>query len=144
MDTRNKTKFSWILMKVVSINIILWLHLNVYIMLIEMDDIYLYHYSFPISFWHLREASLFLPWGGGRHPPEILITLANHLICAKDFLRVPLFYPRIPKNRRLKIFRPPFGTRWKFFAPPPSGRVEKFLPPPLCGPLKNFCPPPLT
>ena len=49
--------------------------------------------------------------GGGRHPPEILITLANHLICGKDFLRVPLFYPRIPKNRRLKIFRPPFVTR---------------------------------
>ena len=48
---------------------------------------------------------------GGRHPPEILITLANHLICGKDFLRVTLFYPRIPKNRRLKIFRPPFGTR---------------------------------
>lgn len=50
-----KTKFSWILMKVVSINIILWLHLNVYIMLIEIDDIYLCHYSFPMSFWHLND-----------------------------------------------------------------------------------------
>ena len=49
--------------------------------------------------------------GVGRHSPEIIITLANHLIGAKDFLRVPLFYPRIPKNRRLKIFRPPFRTR---------------------------------
>ena len=51
---------------------------------------------------------------GGRHPPEILTTLANHFIG-------PLFYPRIPKNRRLKIFRPP-----------PSGCVKKFSPPPLC------------
>ena len=50
-----KTKFSWILMKVVSINIILWLHLNVYIMLMEIDDIYLCHYSFPMSFWHLND-----------------------------------------------------------------------------------------
>ena len=50
-----KTKFSWILMKVVSINIILWLHLNVYIMLIEIDDIYLCHYLFPMSFWPLND-----------------------------------------------------------------------------------------
>ena len=30
----------------------------------------------------LRADSLFLGWGGEQHPPEILITLANHLIGA--------------------------------------------------------------
>ena len=38
----------------------------------------------------LREATLFTGWGG-RVAPEFLITLANHLIYAKDFLRVPFF-----------------------------------------------------
>ena len=35
--------------------------------------------------------------GGGREITEIAITLANHLICAKYFLRVPLFSLRNPK-----------------------------------------------
>ena len=44
----------------------------------------------------IREALSFTGWGG-RVAPEFLITLANHLIYSKDFLHVPLFYPRIHK-----------------------------------------------
>ena len=44
-----------------------------------------------------KKGRFIIPLLGGQHPPEILITLANHVICGKDFLRVPLFYPRIPK-----------------------------------------------
>ena len=44
--------------------------------------------------------------GGGHHYPEIPITLANHLIGAKDFLRVPL----IEDLERVENFRPPRGV----------------------------------
>ena len=36
--------------------------------------------------------------GGGRHPLEILITLANHLICGKDFFTCPFILPKDSKN----------------------------------------------
>ena len=51
----------------------------------------------PEIYDDFSKGSFIIPRLEGRHPPEILITLANHLICAKDFLRVPLFYPRIQK-----------------------------------------------
>ena len=52
-----------------------------------------------------REASLFMRWGGA-HLPQILISLANDLIQANDFIRVPLFSLRIPKNSKSKIAPP--------------------------------------
>ena len=53
----------------------------------------------------IREYSLFMGWGG-RVAPEFLITLANHLIYAKDFLRVP-FLPKDSDNIDvLKFFAP--------------------------------------
>ena len=45
--------------------------------------------------------------GGGRHLPQIVISPANDLIYANDFIRVPLFSLRIPKNSKSKIIRPP-------------------------------------
>ena len=45
----------------------------------------------------VMEALLFTSYGGGRQLAQILITLANPLIYAKDFLQVPLFYPSIKK-----------------------------------------------
>ena len=56
---------------------------------------------------------------GGATPSENPYnSCVNHHICPKDFLRVSLFYPRIPKYRRLKLFCPsPFATLGIIFAP---------------------------
>ena len=56
---------------------------------------------------------------GGRHIPQILISLANGLIYANGFIRVPLFFLRIPKNSKSKIVCPP-RRRVQNFSPPPS------------------------
>ena len=83
---------------------------------------------FVINASQLLKGSFRIYGLGGRHIPQILISLANDLICANDFIRVPLFFLRIPKNLKSKIFRPPFATRPKFFAPP-SRRVQILSPP---------------
>ena len=65
-----------------------------------------------------REDSLFLGWGGATPSENPYNSCVNHHICPKDFLRVSLFYPRIPKYRRLKLFCPsPFATLGIIFAP---------------------------
>ena len=47
---------------------------------------------------------------------------------AKDFLRVPLFYPRIQKISMVWNFSPPPRTRLKFFASPFATRSKFFAP----------------
>ena len=65
--------------------------------------------------------------GGGQVAPELLITLTNHLIFAKDFLVSLHFTQGFRKYQRSEIFclppkdvsklPPPFTTRPKIFAP---------------------------
>ena len=57
--------------------------------------------------------------GGGRHLQEILITLTNNLIWAKDFLRAHLFLPKVSLDiNGLKFLPPPFAMRPKILGPP--------------------------
>ena len=67
--------------------------------------------------------------GGGRHPPEILITLANHLICTKDFFTCPFILPKDSEKSKIENFSSPLQDALKIFAP-----FYAEL-------LKNFCPP---
>ena len=54
----------------------------------------------------------------GQLTPEIFITLTNNLICAKDFLRVHLFLPKVSLNiNGLKFFTPPKYAS-EIFGPP--------------------------
>ena len=55
---------------------------------------------------------------GGRHPPEILITLANHLIFAKDFFTCPFISPKDSKKSKVENFSPPLRDALKIFRPP--------------------------
>ena len=55
----------------------------------------------------IREGSKFMRWGMVQHLLQIRISIANDLIHTNDFIRVPLFSLRIPKNSKSKIFRPP-------------------------------------
>ena len=82
----------------------------------------------------IKEGSLFMRWGGGAHLPQILISLAYDLIWANNFIRVPLFSLRIPKNSKSKIFCPP---KWRVQNVPPLRDTSKiFRPPPLTKKLK--------
>merc|ERR1711884_263845 len=64
--------------------------------------------SFGVSHLIIFNKGSFRIYGlGGRHIPQILISLANDLIYANGFIRVPLFFLRIPKNSKSKIVLPP-------------------------------------
>ena len=53
--------------------------------------------------------------------------LANDLIYANDFIRVPLFFLRFPKNLKSKLFRPPpLQEASKIFRPPFATRPNSF------------------
>ena len=81
----------------------------------------------------IREGSKFMRWG--RYLPHILISLANDLIYAKNFIHVPLFF--LKDSKQFKIHNsspqlptplPPLAMSPTFFALPFATRPNSFVP----------------
>ena len=76
----------------------------------------------------IREASLFLGWGGATSSGNPYNSRESPYLRKRSFT-CPFILPKDSKKSKvenfspplrdaLKIFRPPFATRWKIFAPP--------------------------
>ena len=86
-------------------------------------------FALPACFFEFAKGRLIIYGLGGREITEIAITVANHLICAKYFLRV-LFSPKESKIIDVqKKFRPPLNDAAKFFRPPLRDVAKNFRPP---------------
>ena len=77
----------------------------------------------------LREASLFLGWGGAT-PSWNPYNSRESPYWRKRFFTCPFILPKDSEKSTIENFSPPLRDALKIFCPP-SRAVEKFLPPPL-------------